>query len=126
MTISRIGILTAGGDCPGLNAVVRAATKHALRNNIEVFGFQNGFDGLVKNQYIILDDKAVSGRKDMDNSQLSVLLSSVFGSLDCLELHGAPQHHAVHHAAFAFRPERYFGRADCPPLQHGFRSGQGA
>lgn len=61
MSINRIGILTAGGDCPGLNAVVRAATKYALKNNIEVFGFQNGFDGLVKNQYIILDDKAVSG-----------------------------------------------------------------
>ena len=45
MSISRIGILTAGGDCPGLNAVVRAATKHALQNNIEVFGFKNGFDG---------------------------------------------------------------------------------
>lgn len=61
MSINRIGILTAGGDCPGLNAVVRAATKHALKNNIEVFGFQNGFDGLVKNQFIVLDDKAVSG-----------------------------------------------------------------
>lgn len=61
MSISRIGILTAGGDCPGLNAVVRAATKFALKNNIEVFGFKNGFDGLVKNQYIILDDKIVSG-----------------------------------------------------------------
>lgn len=61
MTISRIGILTAGGDCPGLNAVVRAATKHALQNNIEVFGFKNGFDGLVRNQYIVLDDRAVSG-----------------------------------------------------------------
>lgn len=61
MSISRIGILTAGGDCPGLNAVVRAATKYALRKNIEVFGFKNGFDGLVKNQFVILDDKAVSG-----------------------------------------------------------------
>lgn len=61
MTIKRLGLLTAGGDCPGLNAVVRAATKFALTNNIEVFGFKNGFDGLVKNQYIILDDKAVSG-----------------------------------------------------------------
>ena len=53
MTITRLGLLTAGGDCPGLNAVVRAATKFALKNNIEVFGFKNGFDGLVKNQYVI-------------------------------------------------------------------------
>jgi 6-phosphofructokinase 1 len=61
MTVKKIGIITAGGDCPGLNAVVRAAAKHALQNDIEVFGFKNGFDGLVKNDYIILDDKAVSG-----------------------------------------------------------------
>lgn len=61
MKIKRIGILTAGGDCPGLNAVVRAVTKHALKNGVEVLGFKNGFDGLVKNQHIMLDDRAVSG-----------------------------------------------------------------
>jgi 6-phosphofructokinase 1 len=61
MKLRRIGVLTAGGDCPGLNAVVRGVAKHALKNGIEVLGFKNGFDGLVKNQFIELDDKAVSG-----------------------------------------------------------------
>ena len=61
MTVKRIGILTAGGDCPGLNAVVRAATKNALSRGIEVLGFKNGFDGLVRNEFIHLDNKAVSG-----------------------------------------------------------------
>lgn len=61
MKIRRIGVLTAGGDCPGLNAVVRGVAKHALKNGIEVIGFKNGFDGLVKNQFMVLDDKAVSG-----------------------------------------------------------------
>lgn len=61
MKLRRIGILTAGGDCPGLNAVVRGVAKHALKNGIEVLGFKNGFDGLVKNQFMELDDKAVSG-----------------------------------------------------------------
>ncbi|MDR3113546.1 MAG: 6-phosphofructokinase [Endomicrobium sp.] len=61
MAAKRIGIITAGGDCPGLNAVVRAAAKHALQNGMEVFGFKNGFDGLVKNDYIMLEDKTVSG-----------------------------------------------------------------
>ncbi|MDR0953161.1 MAG: ATP-dependent 6-phosphofructokinase [Elusimicrobiota bacterium] len=61
MKIKRIGVLTAGGDCPGLNAVVRAVAKHALQNGVEVLGFKNGFDGMVKNQFIVLDDKAVSG-----------------------------------------------------------------
>ena len=61
MTIKRIGILTAGGDCPGLNAVVRAACKNALSHGIEVLGFKNGFDGLVRNEFIVLDNKTVSG-----------------------------------------------------------------
>ncbi|MBR4681920.1 MAG: 6-phosphofructokinase [Elusimicrobiaceae bacterium] len=61
MNIKRIGILTAGGDCPGLNAVVRAASKNALRQGIEVLGFKNGFDGLVRNEFIKITDQTASG-----------------------------------------------------------------
>ena len=61
MSIKKIGILTAGGDCPGLNAVVRAVSKNALRHGVRVLGFKNGFDGLVKNDFIEIDEHAVSG-----------------------------------------------------------------
>ena len=61
MSIKRIGILTAGGDCPGLNAVVRAVSKNALRHGIEVLGFRNGFDGLVRNEFLTITDDTVSG-----------------------------------------------------------------
>ena len=61
MTIKRIGILTAGGDCPGLNAVVRAVSKNALQNGVEVLGFKNGFDGLVRNEFINITSQTVSG-----------------------------------------------------------------
>ncbi len=61
MSIKKIGILTAGGDCPGLNAVVRAVSKNALRHGVEVLGFKNGFDGLVRNEFIEIDEHAVSG-----------------------------------------------------------------
>lgn len=61
MTIKRIGILTAGGDCPGLNAVVRAVSKNALRNGISVLGIKNGFDGLVRNEFIEINSETVSG-----------------------------------------------------------------
>lgn len=61
MSIKRIGILTAGGDCPGLNAVVRAVSKNALTHGIEVFGFKNGFDGLVRNEFIRITNETVSG-----------------------------------------------------------------
>ena len=61
MTIKRIGILTAGGDCPGLNAVVRAACKNALNHGIEVYGVRNGFDGLVRNYIFKITNETVSG-----------------------------------------------------------------
>ncbi len=47
----RIGVLTGGGDCPGLNAVVRAVVKTAIyRYGMEVFGVEDGFLGLVQNR----------------------------------------------------------------------------
>ena len=40
-------VLTGGGDCPGLNAVIRAVVKTFLQNDCEVYGVYNGFNGLV-------------------------------------------------------------------------------
>jgi phosphofructokinase-like protein len=45
--VERIGIVTGGGDCPGLNAVIRAVVKAASRRGWEVLGFQGGFEGLL-------------------------------------------------------------------------------
>ncbi len=56
----KIGILTGGGDCPGLNAVIRAVTKSALENGYEVIGFKDGFKGLVENDFIKLNNSMVS------------------------------------------------------------------
>lgn len=57
-----IGILTSGGDCPGLNAAIRAVTKAALGGyGMRVFGILDGFRGLIENRTIHLDDAAVSG-----------------------------------------------------------------
>ena len=47
----RIGILTGGGDCPGLNAVIRAVTKRFLRTGTEVVGIQEGFLGLIEGRF---------------------------------------------------------------------------
>ena len=57
-----LGILTAGGDSPGLNAVVRAITKVAMNEyGMRVLGIQDGFRGLVENRILTLDDATVSG-----------------------------------------------------------------
>jgi 6-phosphofructokinase 1 len=58
----RIGILTGGGDCPGLNAVIRGVTKIAINTlNLEVIGFCDGFLGLIENRYSPLTFEKVSG-----------------------------------------------------------------
>ena len=49
--IKRIGVLTGGGDCPGLNAVIRAVTKTAMHEHkLEVFGIEDGYLGLIQNR----------------------------------------------------------------------------
>jgi len=49
--LRRIGILTGGGDCPGLNAVIRAVTKSAIhQHGLEVWGIEDGFLGLIRNR----------------------------------------------------------------------------
>jgi len=59
--IHRIGVLTAGGDCPGLNAVIRAVAKTALsRFNLEVWGIEDGFLGLIQNRMHPLTNESVS------------------------------------------------------------------
>lgn len=60
--VKKIGVLTGGGDCPGLNAVIRAVTKSAIRHyGIEVVGILNGFSGIINKQFIDLTYKEVSG-----------------------------------------------------------------
>jgi len=50
-TPSRIGLLTGGGDCPGLNAVIRAVVKEAVYHDISVVGIEDGFLGLIENRW---------------------------------------------------------------------------
>jgi ATP-dependent phosphofructokinase / diphosphate-dependent phosphofructokinase len=48
--LKRIGILTAGGDCPGLNAVIRAVSKAGIDGGLEVIGIEDGYLGLIQNR----------------------------------------------------------------------------
>ncbi|MEZ5010127.1 MAG: 6-phosphofructokinase, partial [Bacteroidales bacterium] len=51
----KIGILTAGGDCPGLNAAIRGVGKTAIvKYGMEVYGISDGFTGLINKEYIEL------------------------------------------------------------------------
>lgn len=58
----RIGILSAGGDCPGINAAIRGVGKTAIvEYGMEVIGISNGFTGLITKEFVQLDEKLLSG-----------------------------------------------------------------
>jgi len=57
----KIGILSAGGDCPGINATIRGVGKAALTYGMEVIGVLDGFSGLIFNDFIHLDERQLSG-----------------------------------------------------------------
>src|SRR3989441_6800753 len=59
---TRIGILTSGGDCPGLNAVLRGVVLAGEKLGWEVIGFRDGFEGLLPpGDYVVLDRKSTEG-----------------------------------------------------------------
>jgi len=57
----RIGVLTAGGDCPGLNAAIRAVARSAMQRGDQAIGIRRGYQGLAENDYLPLDMRTVSG-----------------------------------------------------------------
>src|SRR5436189_2644102 len=58
---SRVGVLTGGGDCPGLNAVIRAVTRRSLDRGHEVVGIREGWRGLVDGRFHELGRREISG-----------------------------------------------------------------
>ncbi|MBI4187649.1 MAG: 6-phosphofructokinase [Chloroflexi bacterium] len=74
----RIGILTGGGDCPGLNAAIRAVTKSAIMRGYDVIGIQNGWKGLLDNETMTLDRINTSGIIDRGGTILGISRVSPF------------------------------------------------
>lgn len=62
--MKKIGILTGGADCPGLNSVIRAVVRKSMQEGYVVTGIKNGWSGLIENDMRILDLRAVSGILD--------------------------------------------------------------
>jgi ATP-dependent phosphofructokinase / diphosphate-dependent phosphofructokinase len=61
MSKKRLAMLTGGGDCPGLNPVIRAVVRRGIQDGYEVIGIRNGWKGMVEKDFVILDRAAVSG-----------------------------------------------------------------
>ena len=60
MSVKRIGVLTSGGDAPGMNACVRAVVRTCLYHGIEVYGIRRGWNGLIHGDVVKMDEKSVS------------------------------------------------------------------
>lgn len=58
--IKKIGILTSGGDAPGMNAAVRAVTRAAIRKNMQVYGIHRGYNGLINGDIFEMNERSVS------------------------------------------------------------------
>ncbi len=61
MNMKKIGVLTSGGDAPGMDAAVRAVTRAALAKGMEVVGIQKGYVGLLEREYFDMTARSVSG-----------------------------------------------------------------
>jgi len=59
--IKRIGVLTSGGDAPGMNAAIRAVVRAGIHYGLEVFGIRRGYQGMIEGDIIPLDSPSVSG-----------------------------------------------------------------
>jgi 6-phosphofructokinase 1 len=59
--MKRLAMLTGGGDCPGLNSVIRAITRRGIQDGYEIIGIRNGWKGMIEKDFIMLTRGSVSG-----------------------------------------------------------------
>lgn len=88
--IRKIGVLTSGGDAPGMNAAIRGVVRCALNNGVDVIGFQRGFSGLLDDEYREMDKRSVSDIVDRGGTILFTSRSKEFyeksGQLKAIEV----------------------------------------
>ena len=76
--IKTIGILTSGGDSPGMNAAIRAVTRTARFNNINVIGIQRGYQGLIDKEFLKFTSSSVSNTIQRGGTILKTARSEEF------------------------------------------------
>jgi 6-phosphofructokinase 1 len=76
--MTTIGVVTSGGDAPGMNAAIRAIVRIAHSQNIQVYGFERGWEGLITNMYKQLTPRSVGGILHLGGTILRTSRSSEF------------------------------------------------
>jgi 6-phosphofructokinase 1 len=88
----KIGILSSGGDCPGINATIRGVAKTALNHfGMEVVGIYDGFQGLIDRNYVALDEKSLSGLLNLGGTILGTSREKPFKKLADGSFNDKPQ-----------------------------------
>ena len=112
--VMRIGVLTGGGDCPGLNAVVRALVRRSeVEHGHEVVGFRHGWRGLVDDDAVALSVASTRGILHRGGTILGTSRTNPFhrGGIDVAKVHATLARHAVD-ALVAIGGEDTLGVAD--------------
>lgn len=78
----KIGILTSGGDAPGMNACIRAVTRYAIFKGLEVFGIERGFAGLIENKINAMNKRSVSDIIQRGGTILKTARSNEFREIE--------------------------------------------
>lgn len=89
MDLHRIGIFTSGGDSPGMNACIRAATRRAIAEGLEVIGIRRGYAGLIDGDFVEMDRQSVSNILQRGGTILKSARSDAFRTVE-----GRAQAHA--------------------------------
>jgi 6-phosphofructokinase 1 len=76
--IKRLGVLTSGGDAPGMNAAIRAVTRAAIYNGLEVFGIRRGYEGMIDGDIYQMTSQDVSGIIQKGGTMLKTARSARF------------------------------------------------
>ncbi|MBP2638257.1 MAG: pfkA [Firmicutes bacterium] len=79
--MKKIAVITSGGDCPGMNAAIRAAVRVALAAGIEVWGIKNGYAGMINDDMINLDSRSVGDIIQKGGTFLGTARSEEFKTL---------------------------------------------
>ncbi|MFD2585026.1 6-phosphofructokinase [Pedobacter vanadiisoli] len=80
--IKNIGVLTSGGDSPGMNAAIRAVVRGSIYYNIEVTGYIRGYEGLINNDFIPMDRKSVANIIQRGGTILKTARSEAFRTVE--------------------------------------------
>src|SRR5687768_5715580 len=81
----KVAVLTGGGDCPGLNAVIRAIVRRAEDHKLEVMGVRDGWAGMIEDQHLRLTRQTVSGILHVGGTILGTSRTNPFKRPDGVE-----------------------------------------